>query len=84
MSKTLEMKLLQPHGHRARVAPVGLRLAIVVVAIFMGMLVPVRAQQNEPDSSPATNSINFKSFTSPILFKGDAVTAYRDPAVMSC
>ena len=82
MIKTLEMKFLQPPGHRARVAPVGLRLAIVVVAIFTGMLMPVRAQQKEPGSSPATNSFNFKSFTSPILFEGDAVTAYRDPAAI--
>ncbi len=76
------MKFLQQHGHRASVASIGWWLVIAFIAILTEMLLPAGAQPIEQVISPATNPINFESFTSPILFKGDAVTAYRDPAAI--
>jgi len=56
----------------------------IICALHFTMIVPASAQTTGPASPLATNgaTINFGAFTSPILFKGDAVTAYRDPAAV--
>src|ERR1700733_2247911 len=48
------------------------------------MTLSVGAQRNSALSPLKAEAIaiNFPSFTSPILFEGDATTAYRDPAAI--
>jgi hypothetical protein len=56
----------------------------MICAINYLMTLSVDAQENGALSPSKTESaaINFPSFTSPILFEGDATTAYRDPAAI--
>jgi hypothetical protein len=58
-------------------------------SVLAGLCLGVLAGVAETDAAAAPNpsplnggSVSFRSLTTPIIFKGDALTAYRDPAAL--